>query len=81
MNALYLPTLLALASSTEQQLCIDGDLRLQDGRDDSENGTRDGRLEICFNKAWGTICDTSFGIPDAKVACGQLTGFLRTGKL
>lgn len=31
-----------------------------------------GRLEICFNNLWGSICDDNFGNDDAKVACRQL---------
>ncbi len=43
--------------------------------------SREGRIEICFNQAWGTVCDTLFSIPDAKVACNQLGGFQREGVL
>ena len=44
------------------------------GADNSE-----GRLEICINNAWGTVCREAFGLADAKVACGQLGGFMREG--
>ncbi len=37
-----------------------------------------GRLEICYNNVWGTICDDLFGSPDAQVACRQL-GFAAQG--
>ena len=59
--------------------CLDGEVRLQDGLVYNNNGTKDGRLEICFNRVWGTVCSNSFGIPDARVACGQITGFEREG--
>lgn len=52
-----------------------GDLRLVGG----ENFT-EGRLEICYNSTWGTICDNGFGVEDATVACIQL-GFSDQGKL
>ena len=31
-----------------------------------------GRVEICVNNAWGTVCDYNFGSSDAKVVCHQL---------
>ena len=43
-------------------------------------GTREGRVEICINNAWGTVCDTLFGREDAAVVCEQLEGFLREGE-
>ena len=53
--------------STVQSSCKDGDVRLQNGSNPLE-----GRVEVCFNKAWGTICDTSFSTSDATVVCRQL---------
>ena len=32
----------------------------------------EGRLEICINNAWGTVCRESFSSDDARVACRQL---------
>ena len=31
-----------------------------------------GRLEVCHNGAWGTVCYGSVGEREARVACGQL---------
>lgn len=38
-----------------------------------------GRLEVCWNNAWGTICDDEFGPQEAIVACRQM-GFSDAGK-
>lgn len=54
-------------------------MRLEGGSENVQQGTREGRLEICFNNAWGTVCNTSFGPRDARVACNQLIGFERKG--
>lgn len=48
--------------------CADGDVRLVDGTNALE-----GRLEVCFNNAWGTVCDNRFDSDDAQVICNQLS--------
>lgn len=47
--------------------CSQGDIRLADQVSDIE-----GRVEVCFNGEWGTICDNQWGTSDAKVVCRQL---------
>ncbi len=53
--------------------CSDGDVRLADANVDNE-----GRVEICIDNVWGTVCDDLFTTPEAKIVCGQL-GYLTTG--
>ena len=54
--------------------CSHGDIRLADGSTSSE-----GRVEICINGIYGTVCDDSWNNNDAEVVCRQ-TGYFG-GKL
>ena len=47
--------------------CSQGDVRLADQVSDIE-----GRVEVCYNGEWGTICDNQWGTSDARVVCRQL---------
>ena len=47
--------------------CATGDVRLADDR----RGNR-GRVEICYQGQWGTVCDDGWSSTDARVVCNQL---------
>ena len=55
--------------------CTTGQLRLAGG-----NIPNEGRVEICINNAWGTVCDNSWGSADATVVCRQL-GYSTQGQI
>lgn len=52
---------------TQSNMCTDGEVRLVGGSNQLE-----GRVEICINKAWGTVCDNGFNQEDAVIICDQL---------
>ena len=54
-------------------VCTTGDIRLVNGANATE-----GRVEVCNNNQWGTVCDDAWGTVDASVACRQ-AGFSATG--
>ena len=47
--------------------CIDGDVRLE-----GLNSSSEGRVEVCFNGSYYTICDDFWDILNAQVVCQQL---------
>ena len=53
--------------STATQGCSNGALQLVGGRSSNE-----GRVEICINGVWGTVCHYSWSSSDARVVCRQL---------
>ena len=47
--------------------CSNGDIRLA-GR----SAVNEGRVEICYQNQWGTVCDDGWDIFEAKIVCSQL---------
>ena len=47
--------------------CIDDTVQLVGGSSPNE-----GRVEICQNKEWGTVCDDGWDTSDARVVCRQI---------
>ena len=56
-----------------EEQCLTGDVRLVNG-----STKLAGRLEVCFNEVWGTVCRFGWTAPTAAVVCQQL-GFDSSG--
>ena len=54
-------------------MCTNGETRLVNGILENE-----GRIEICYNGVWGTICDQGWDKTDGHVLCTQL-GYAERG--
>ena len=53
--------------TASEKTCENGELRLVDG------GTLlEGRVEMCYNDRWGTVCDKFWDNLDASVVCKQI---------
>ena len=57
-----------------RNVCTHGQVRLGNGWSD-----REGRVEICVDGTWGTVCGDGWGYNEARVVCRQL-GFSTLGE-
>ena len=53
---------------TEPQTCNNGEIRLKDGA-----VAQEGRIEVCYNNIWGSVCGDGFDFTDAYVACKTIS--------
>ena len=67
-------TICVIVCTDPNNTCTNGDIRLVDGETSNE-----GRLELCFNNHWGTVCDDDFDSVEAALVC-RLLGFKEEGK-
>lgn len=53
----------------DEEPCSSGEVRLVDGTTHAE-----GRVEVCYDGVWGSVCDSSnsWGYNEASVVCLQL---------
>ena len=50
-------------------MCNDGEVRLFDGENFNQ---REGRVEICYNGVWGTVCADGWNEIATNITCSQL---------
>ena len=60
-------TVFSIGNSIQPVNCTTGDIRLVGGEQESE-----GRLEVCINQVWGTVCGRYWSSQDSSIACRQL---------
>ena len=65
-NALNVAWFASIVLGSPALSCSDGDVRLRGGTGFA------GRVEVCDNGTWGTICDRGWSYEDARVVCNQL---------
>ncbi len=77
-ECIYLLCVFSDPATTLPGNCSTGDVRLI-GPTNLTTGTAEGRVEVCINNAWGTVCGNSFTFEDAGTICVNLGGFNRSG--
>ena len=64
---IHVADIIFVVDNTLPANCTNGQVRLVGGSAENE-----GRVEICINEAWGSICPSSWDIRDVSVVCKQL---------
>ena len=67
MCVIYFSSFNQMLPFTGSSNCSDGTIRLANG-----NSEREERVEICYNRVWGTVCDYGWDEVDASVVCQQM---------
>ena len=67
-----------IEQGTQPANCTTGSVRLADHT--VINDTIEGRVEVCINQAWGTVCEKTFDPEDAGTVCVATGGYQRNGK-
>ena len=62
-----IPFILVAINVANQSNCTDGDIQLVGGSNKYE-----GRIEVCVNQAWGTVCGYLYNNNVGKVVCDQI---------
>ena len=68
----FLSLFLFFPLTNDRMECSTGSVQLVGGKSESE-----GRIEVCLNGRWGTVCDNGWDNQDVQVVCRQL-GFSKS---
>ena len=71
----YIHACIIAVSDVKIVNCTEGEVRLVNGSSPNK-----GRVEICIDQSWATVCSNGFDYRESRVICGQL-GYQRYGIL